>query len=120
MYLFLLLLEGWILWACEVMPYKYNEVAKRKKDNTTTSKSVEESVIKYLDSLRTLRTLMAKGLYSLLVLEILAMFAILWFAGVKYLTLESWLIGMIFDVIIVKTFATIYIIVKNLFPIKTE
>lgn len=88
---------------------------KRENDSV----NLEENISNYLESIIVLRDRYANRLYALLVIEVFIMFSIVILAGTQRLILEQWLVTIVAETILVKTFLTIQIIVKNLFPNKS-
>ncbi|WKZ31569.1 MAG: hypothetical protein QY318_02295 [Candidatus Dojkabacteria bacterium] len=89
-----------------------------KTKRTNDLQYFQEDFSKYLRSIIQLRDKYANRLYALLVFEIAVMFLFVMLAGLGVLELEQWLVLIVAESIIVKTFLTIQIIVKNLFPNK--
>lgn len=89
-----------------------------KTKRTNDLEYFQEDFSKYLRSVIMLRDRYANRLYALLVFEVVAMFLFVLGYGLGILELDQWLVLIIAESIIVKTFLTIQIIVKNLFPNK--
>jgi hypothetical protein len=93
---------------------------KPSMSKTTRRKSdievFEEDFSRYLQSIILLRDKYANRLYSLLVFEVVVMFVFVVLYGIRVIHLEEWFVAIISQTILVKTFLTIQIIVKNLFP----
>lgn len=100
----------------EVAPASLPVVTKTRRSNDI--EYFQEDFSKYLQSIIMLRDRYANRLYLLLVFEIIVMFLFVIGHGVGWLKLDQWLVLIIAESIIVKTFLTIQIIVKNLFPNK--
>lgn len=87
---------------------------KRESDEN----DFQQNISNYLESIIILRDRYANRLYALLLLEVILMFGIVISAGLDILKLEAWLVTIVAESILIKTFLTIQIIVKNLFPNK--
>ncbi|GAB4156812.1 MAG: hypothetical protein Fur003_0310 [Candidatus Dojkabacteria bacterium] len=92
-----------------------SETVRRTKD----ALNLEENISEYLKGIVKLRNGYANRLYALLVFEVVSMFAIVILFGLGYLKLESWLVTIVAESILVKSFLSVQTIVSNLFPNKS-
>lgn len=95
-----------------VVPSPVKTAHRRESD----IKNLDQNISEYLDNLVLLRDRYANRLYALLLFEVIVMFVIVFLAGFEILKLEQWLVLIVAESIIAKTFLTIHMIVKNLFP----
>lgn len=87
-----------------------------KRENDLVN--LEKDISHYLQGIVELRNRYANRLYFLLCFEIVVMFIFVALYGTGYLKLEAWLVTIIAETILAKTFLTVQTIVKNLFPSK--
>jgi len=91
---------------------------KSEKERVKDPYGIAANLKTYIGHSIKLRTNFANKLFGLLVLEVLLMFVILVLHGTQLIFLESWLVSLFVESIIIQTFFTINIIVNNLFPKK--